>query len=168
MLLDIWEGEQQPAKPADKLWRLNCLLYSGAVMAVMVVTRLADSEDDSDLVRDVSEEEEWSLTGAPRGNLHPDGGRRSSALEAREVALGRLRRKSGLHDRMVVRLRGALKMARQRRGRSVRATIEMRKLAKDLKLRRLTGPAIRAQLFKWENRARATRCQLARAGEMTR
>ncbi len=168
MLLDIWEGEEQPTKPAAKLWRLNCLLYSGAVMVVMVVTRLADSEDDSDLVRDVSEEEEWSLTGAPRGNLHPDRGRRSSALEASEATLGRLRRKSGLHDRMVVRLRGALKMVERRRGRSVRATIEMRKLAKDLKLRRLSVPSIRAQLFKRENRARATRCRLAHASEMTR
>ncbi len=92
MLLDIWEGDEQPAKPAAKLWRLNCLLYSGAVMAVTLVTHLADSEDDSDLVRDVSEEEEWNLTFAPRGDLHPDGGRRSSALEAREVTLGRLRK----------------------------------------------------------------------------
>ncbi len=132
--MDIWDGDEQPAKPAAKLWRLNCLLYSGAVIAVTVVTRLANSEDDSDLVRDVSEEEEWSLTGAPIGNLHPDGGRRSSALEAREVTLGRLRRKAGLHDWMVVRLRGALETAKQRRGRSVRATIKMRKLAKDLKL----------------------------------
>ena len=137
-------------------------------MAVKVVTRLAVAEDDSDLARDVADEEEWSLTDVPRGSLHPDCGRRSSALEAREVTLGRLRRKSGLHDRMVVRLKGALKMAKQRRGRSVRAVIERRKLAKDLKIRRLSVPAIRAQLYKWENRARATRCQLARASEMTR
>ncbi len=121
-------------------------------MAVKVVTRLAVAEDDSDLARDVADEEEWSLTDVPRGSLHPDCGRRSSALEAREVTLGRLRRKSGLHDRMVVRLKGALKMAKQRRGRSVCAVIERRKLAKDLKIRRLSVPAIRAQLYKWENR----------------
>ncbi len=44
MLVDVWDSGPQLAKPAAKLWRLSCLMHSGAVLAVKAARHCAAAE----------------------------------------------------------------------------------------------------------------------------
>ncbi len=75
MLVDMWERGPQLAKPAARLWRLNCLMYCSAVLAVKTARHCAAveaGECEPATSYDVEDGIEWSLTDRPPVADHPE------------------------------------------------------------------------------------------------
>ena len=161
LLLDLWQEEPVLSNPAARLWRLNCLMYSGAELTVRAATA-AVMQDCQEDFGSVEEQDEWAITDPGARRESGWAGQISRLKERRRVIC----RKISLHKMTVKAICREMRRLGQpramRRGSSYRARRDRRVLAKRLKSRKLPLVFLRQQKTKLEGTVRVRAAQARR------